>query len=60
MTPGLRAKAFNIIDYLIETEGFCMACGENAIDIPADKIDEAVEKIIELMKKELDRDKEEE
>ena len=71
MTPGLRAKIFNIIDWLVENEAtgyvVCKYCGatidtstdEVAIDIPADKIDEAVEKIIELMKKDLDRDKEE-
>ena len=59
MTPGLRTKIFNIIDYLIESEGFCMACGEEAVDLPAEKIDEAVEKIIKLLKEELDKDKEE-
>jgi len=59
MTPGLRTKIFNIIDYLIESEGFCMACGEEAVDLPAEKIDEAVEKIIKLFKEELDKDKEE-
>ena len=59
MTPGLRTKIFNIIDYLVETDGFCMACGEGAVDIPAEKIDEAVEKIIELVKRDIDRDKEE-
>lgn len=69
MTPGLRAKFFNIIDWLIENEAvgytICGGCGEVIddgvdINIPADKIDEAVEKIIELMKQDLDRDKEEE
>ena len=59
MTPGLRTKIFNIIDYLIESEGFCMACGEETVDLPAEKIDEAVEKIIRLFKEELDKDKEE-
>lgn len=65
MTPGLRAKIFNIIDWLVENEAVCRycgettACGEGYIDIPADKIDEAVEKIVKIIKQDLDRDKEE-
>ena len=61
----MRAKIFSVIDWLIENEAIAkIANGEDfgfvvGIDIPADKIDEVVEKIIEIMKEELDKDKEE-